>query len=189
MGYAETLFKNLSFRVSAGERLVVQGPNGSGKTTLLRILAGLLKPQSGTLSWSGDIRVGYLDQEQENLPLDKTAVELFVQDSENTLSRTEVIRALHKFGIFTSHDLITPLRFLSTGLRRKAQLCHIVTVKKPTVLLLDEPTNHIDFASLEVIEASLTTFPGPIIAVTHDRTFVENVATDVVSIDPPETSI
>ena len=77
MGYTqphtESLFKDLSFPVSPGERLVIQGSNGSGKTTLLKIIAGLLEPQSGTLCWSGDVHVGYLDQEQENLNLDETA--------------------------------------------------------------------------------------------------------------------
>jgi ATPase subunit of ABC transporter with duplicated ATPase domains len=176
MGYAAPLFQDLSFNLSPGEQLILQGPNGSGKTTLLKILAGLVPPQSGEVVWSGSTRIGYLDQEQENLPLDKTAFELLWDDELNTLSQKEVMFVLHKFGIFTSHDLETPLKLLSTGLRRKAQLCHIVMIKKPTILLLDEPTNHIDFPSLEVIENSLQTFPGLIISATHDRTFVDKMS-------------
>lgn len=179
--YEKLVFSNLSFTLIKGERLVIQGPNGCGKTTLNQILLGLTEPDHGTVSISGNAVVGYLDQEQENLPLDKSPLKLLEEDNSIDASKQTAIRNLRHFGIYKWHDLKSPLKELSVGCRRKAQLCQII-MRKCSILVLDEPTNHIDFPSLEVIEEALLTFPGIIIATTHDRYFTEKVATRVIDL-------
>ncbi|CAI4058919.1 hypothetical protein SUVZ_04G0030 [Saccharomyces uvarum] len=177
--YEKQIFTNVSFTLTKGEKLVIQGPNGSGKTTLNRIIMGLIEPDHGTVSISGNAVVGYLDQEQENLPMEKSPIELLEEDNKINASRQTEIRNLRDFGIYKWHDLKSPLKNLSVGCRRKSQLCQII-MRKCSILVLDEPTNHIDFPSLEVIEDALLTFPGIIIATTHDRYFTEKIATRVI---------
>ncbi|QLQ81759.1 hypothetical protein HG537_0G00120 [Torulaspora globosa] len=179
--YEKPVFSNLSFTLIKGERLVIQGPNGCGKTTLNQILVGLTGPDRGTVSISGNAVVGYLDQEQETLPLEKSPLQLLQEDKFINASKQRAIRNLRDFGIYTWHDLKSPLKALSVGCRRKTQLCQLI-MRKCSILVLDEPTNHIDFPSLEAIEDALLTFPGIIIATTHDRYFTEKVATRVLDL-------
>ncbi|SCU85451.1 LAMI_0C11320g1_1 [Lachancea mirantina] len=179
--YEKQVFTNISFTLTKGDRLIVKGPNGSGKTTLNRILMGLTEPDQGSVSISGNAVVGYLDQEQENLPLDKSPVELLEEDPNIKASTQTAIRNLRDFGIYKWHDLKSPLKALSVGCRRKAQLCQII-MRKCSILILDEPTNHIDFPSLEVIEEALLQFPGIVIATTHDRYFTDKVGTRVIDL-------
>ena len=175
------LFRDLSFTLVSGDRLIVQGPNGSGKTTLFRIIMDMITPDEGTKQVSSSAKIGYLDQEQEGLPLDKSAVELLMEDPSINASKQQAINNLCNYGVYTWHDLNSPMSNLSVGCRRKVQLCQIV-MRRCSILLLDEPTNHIDFPSLEVIEEALLNFPGIIIAATHDRYFTEKVGTEVLNL-------
>lgn len=179
--YNEPLFSNVSFNLIKGERLIIQGPNGAGKSTILKIIMDQIKPDEGSVSYSRSAVIGYLDQEQESLPLDKSAIDLLKEDPLINATQKEAIKYLCNFGIYTWHDLNTPLKELSVGCRRKAQLCQII-MKKCSILLLDEPTNHIDLPSLEIIEDALLNFPGIIIAATHDRYFSEKVGTKILDI-------
>ena len=179
--YTKLLFHDLSFTLRKGDRLIIQGPNGSGKTTLLRIIMNLIQADEGNINITTS-NIGYLDQEQEGMPLDISAVDLLKEDPLIHASTEKAIKNLCHFGILAYHDFKSPLKFLSVGCRRKAQLCQIVMRKCP-VLLLDEPTNHIDFPSLEAIEETLLSFPGIIIAATHDRYFTEKVATQVLNLE------
>ncbi|KAG2379191.1 hypothetical protein C9374_007330 [Naegleria lovaniensis] len=175
------LFRDLSFTLVSGDRLIVQGPNGSGKTTLFKIIMDMITPDEGTMQISNSTRIGYLDQEQEGLPLDKTAVELLMEDPLINAQKQQAITNLCNYGVYSWQDLNSPMSTLSIGCRRKVQLCQIVMRKCP-ILLLDEPTNHIDFPSLEVIEEALMNFPGIIIAATHDRYFTEKVGTEILNL-------
>ena len=179
--FTNPLFRDLSFSLRKGDRLVIQGPNGSGKTTLLKILMNLIQADEGNINISSS-NIGYLDQEQEGMPQDKSSVDLLKDDPLINSSQETAFRNLSHFGIYTYHDFKSPLKFLSIGCRRKAQLCQIVMRKCP-ILLLDEPTNHIDFPSLESIEETLLSFPGIIIAATHDRYFTEKIATQVLNLE------
>lgn len=163
------------------EYLIQSGANGCGKSTLLRIIANLLPADEGLVDASTS-NVGYLDQEQEGLPLEECAIQLLLNDERIRATQESAIRCLTHFGISSHHDLRSPLRRLSVGCRRKVQLAQIVMRKCP-ILLLDEPTNHIDFLSLEAIEDTLLTFPGIIIAATHDRYFTEKMATQVINLE------
>ncbi|KAL0483278.1 hypothetical protein AKO1_014608 [Acrasis kona] len=175
----QPLFQDISFTLVSGDVLVVQGPNGSGKSTLMNILMDQIKADQGEVSINGV--VGYLDQEQENLPLEKSAVQLLMEDPLINATKSHAIYRLSHFGIYTWHDLKSPLKELSVGCRRKAQLCQMI-MRKSTILLLDEPTNHIDFPSLEVIEEALLDFPGIIIAATHDRYFTEKFGERILNL-------
>jgi ATPase subunit of ABC transporter with duplicated ATPase domains len=172
--YKDPLFHNISFTLGKGDRLIIQGPNGAGKSTIMQIIMNLTQADEGSVTISNNAVIGYLDQEQENIPLDKSAVTLLKEDPLINASDQEAIKNLRHFGIYTWHDLKSPLKTLSIGCRRKAQLCQII-MRKSSILLLDEPTNHIDFPSLEAIEEALLSFPGIIIAATHDRYFTEKV--------------
>lgn len=177
-----TLFENLSFSVFPGERLIIQGKNGSGKTTLLRVLAGELYPNRGRVEFSYKGKIGYLDQEQESIDLMLTPVELLDSNPEIQLPTSTLFMRLKEFGIYRKEDLFTPLKLLSIGARRKAQLANII-FGGCDILLLDEPTNHLDLPSLEQIEEELLRFPGPVIAVSHDRFFSEKFATKKINLD------
>jgi ATPase subunit of ABC transporter with duplicated ATPase domains len=147
----------------------------------MKIIMNLTQADEGSVNISNKAIIGYLDQEQESMPLDKSAVELLKEDSSINASEKEAIKNLSNFGVYTWHDLKNPLKTLSIGCRRKAQLCQII-MRKSSILLLDEPTNHIDFTSLEAIEGALLNFPGIIIAATHDRYFTEKVGTRVLNL-------
>jgi ATPase subunit of ABC transporter with duplicated ATPase domains len=170
--FKRPLFSGVSFTLTKGDRLIIQGPNGSGKSTLMKIIVQLIQPDEGSVAISGNAIVGYLDQEQESLPLDKSTISLLKDDPLIGATDKKAIRNLRNFGIYTWHDLKGPLKTLSIGCRRKAQFCQLI-MRKTSILLLDESTNHIDFLSLEFIEDSLLTFSGIIIAATHDRYFTE----------------
>lgn len=117
--------------------------------------------------------------------MEKSPIELIQDDPLIDTGKANLksfaIHNLQSFGIYTWHDLSSPLKSLSVGCRRKAQLCQII-MRKSSILILDEPTNHIDFPSLESIEDSLLNFPGIIIAATHDRYFTEKLATKTINI-------
>ncbi|ANZ77638.1 BA75_05248T0 [Komagataella pastoris] len=179
--FERTLFSNVSFTLTKGDRLIIQGPNGSGKSTLMKIIMSLIEPDEGSVTISGNAKVGYLDQEQESLPLDKSPISLLKKDPSINATDANAITILCNYGIYTWHDLKNPLKTLSIGCRRKAQLCQL-NMRGSSILLLDEPTNHIDFPSLEFIEEALLTFPGIIIAATHDRYFTEKVGTRILDL-------
>ncbi|KXN68577.1 P-loop containing nucleoside triphosphate hydrolase protein [Conidiobolus coronatus NRRL 28638] len=179
--YSKLLFSHLSFTLVSGDRLIIQGPNGTGKSTLLKIIMDSTLADDGDVHVESSAVVGYLDQEQESLPLDKTAIEFLMEDPKIRCTKKKAIASLVNLGIYSWHDLTNPMKDLSIGCRRKVQLCQII-MRRSTIILLDEPSNHIDFPSLEVIEEALTSFPGIIIAATHDRRFTEKVGTKTLNI-------
>ncbi len=174
------LFSDVSFSLSEDSRLCITGPNGSGKTTLLKILAGLFEPETGHVSFSHNAKIGFLDQQQESIDLEQTPSEL-VREMADDFDESAAFRLLKKFGVSHGHDLDSTLDKLSVGTRRKVQLAGIVA-SGANVLLLDEPTNHLDIISLEQIEDQLRVFPGIVIAVSHDRYFIDKLKARVLEI-------
>jgi macrolide transport system ATP-binding/permease protein len=171
------LFDNLTTIVPKGERVVLVAPNGTGKSTLLRMVMGLQQPDKGKIVISPSAKIGYLDQDGETLDGERTVLEVFREYMQG--SDSELMTELHRSGLFADAALTKKkVKDLSVGQRRKLGLACIIA-SKANLLLLDEPTNHLDLLSLEALEEALIGFEGTILAVSHDRRFVEKVATEV----------
>lgn len=170
------LFANLCKTVCKGDRVILTGPNGCGKTTLLRCIMNLLPIDAGTIRMASTAKMAYLDQNIDMLPMSQTPLEYFEQRFQ--LSEEEMRRELHQAALEGSDLLKRPFATLSVGQRKRLMLLSLI-LEKPNVLLLDEPTNHLDFLTLEAFEKALLNFEGAILAVSHDITFIEKIATEV----------
>lgn len=169
------LLEGINQQVQVGQRVILSGPNGAGKTTLLRTIAGKLRPLSGTVRLGSSVKLGYLSQEQELLNLNATPLET-IQNAA-TINETEARSFLHFF-LFTGDDPLRPNLHLSFGERARLSLATLVA-QGCNFLLLDEPINHLDIPSRAMFEQALTHFEGTVLAVVHDRYFIERFATEV----------
>lgn len=177
VGYAgmKPLLTGINLRITAGQRIVLTGPNGAGKTTLLRTVAGAVPPVAGSVRLGGSVRIGYMTQEQESLDPSASALTIIRQSAEMT--ETEARSFLHYF-LFEEDDPLRPVESLSFGERSRLALARLVA-EGCTFLLLDEPINHLDIPSRTRFEAALSNYPGTILAVVHDRYFIDRFATDI----------
>jgi ATP-binding cassette subfamily F protein 3 len=171
----ERLLEEINLEVPFGARIAITGPNGVGKTTLLRTIANELEPFEGKLWVSSSARVGYMTQEQAFSDLEQTALDAIREVA--TLSETEARSFLHYF-LFADDDPLLPIRALSFGERARLQLALLVS-KGCDLLLLDEPINHLDIPSRASFERALASLTGTVLAVVHDRYFIERFATEM----------
>ena len=178
-----TLFDNLKLHVRAGDRIALIGDNGTGKSTLLKCLVGEEKPDGGSIRWGAGVDIGYYDQHQAGLHEDKSVLDE-VWDRFPRLEQYEVRGALGMF-LFTGDEVFAPVSTLSGGEKGRVALTELM-LRKDNVLLLDEPTNHLDMDSREVLENALNEFPGTILAVSHDRYFINRFAEKVCALDGQE---
>jgi macrolide transport system ATP-binding/permease protein len=155
-------------RVEAGQRLLVTGPNGAGKTTLLRVLAGELRPDSGTVRHAERMRVGYLPQELPAVPTGRSLLAAYAEGRRG--SWEEHTDRLLGLGLFREEDLEVPVWSLSVGQRRRLELARLLSTPVD-LLVLDEPTNHVALSLVEDLEAALSGYDGAVVAVSHDRRF------------------
>jgi ATPase subunit of ABC transporter with duplicated ATPase domains len=176
VGYGENvLLKGLNLNLRLGERLALIGPNGSGKTTLLRTIAGLLQPLKGNYRIGANVRIGYMTQEQEELDPALDAFSLIRRT--HPLSETETRTFLHQF-LFSGEEVFQPIQQLSYGQSARLSLARLVAMGC-NLLLLDEPINHLDIPSRSRFEQALTTFQGTVLAVVHDRYFIDGFASRI----------
>jgi len=175
VGYDRPILTDLSLNIRAGQRIALTGPNGSGKTTLIRTIAGKLAPLSGSLKLGVTVRMGYMTQEQEMLYPAFNALQTV--QSVAPFNETEARNFLHYF-LFKGDDALRPTSALSFGERARLQL-GLLVAQGCTFLLLDEPINHLDIPSRARFEEALANFKGTILAVVHDRYFIERFATDI----------
>ncbi|GGT83721.1 ribosomal protection-like ABC-F family protein [Streptomyces lateritius] len=153
-------------RITAGDRLLVSGPNGAGKTTLLRVLAGELRPDSGTVTHRA--RVGYLPQELPAVPSARPLLTAYAAGRPGLPE--EYADELLGLGLFREEDLAVAVSALSVGQQRRLELARLVT-RPADLLVLDEPTNHVALSLVEDLEAALAAFEGAVVAVSHDHRF------------------
>ncbi|MEG0049712.1 MAG: ABC-F family ATP-binding cassette domain-containing protein [Clostridia bacterium] len=173
----QTLFENLSFKMRTGDRVALIGPNGVGKSTLFKILMNKLTPDRGSAKYGTNVDVGYYDQHQQELnPMNTVLDEVW--NSFPTMEQTHIRGALGLF-LFSGDDVFEQIGKLSGGERGRVALTKLM-LKKDNLLLLDEPTNHLDMDSREVLEDALEDFPGTILAISHDRYFINRFADHIL---------
>lgn len=173
----QPVFANVNFKLRTGDRVAVIGPNGVGKSTLFKILMNQLTPDKGSVKYGTNIDVGYYDQHQQNLnPLNTVLDEVW--NSFPAMEQSKVRGALGLF-LFSGDDVFDTIQSLSGGERGRVALTKLM-LKKDNLLLLDEPTNHLDMDSREVLEDALQDFPGTILAISHDRYFINRFASRVM---------
>jgi ATP-binding cassette subfamily F protein uup len=179
-----TLFRDLSFTLSPGVRLGLVGLNGTGKTTLLRILAGELGVDSGTVERASALRTVYFDQAREQLDPEQTLRQGLGAHGDTVIFQD---RPIHVAGwakrfLFDSGQLDRPMSSLSGGEQARVLIARLM-LQPADLLLLDEPTNDLDIPTLEVLEDSLTDFPGALVLVTHDRYLLDRVSNVMLGLD------
>ena len=173
----KTVFRNLSFKLRTGDRVALIGPNGVGKSTLFRILTHQLNPDHGSVRFGVNIDIGYYDQHQQNLNPQNTILDE-VWNAFPKLEQTRIRSALGLF-LFTGDEVFEKIEKLSGGERGRVALTKLM-LQQDNLLLLDEPTNHLDMDSREVLEDALRDFPGTILAISHDRYFINRFAEKVM---------
>ena len=167
------IFTNADLFVKKGEKVFLLGPNGCGKTTLLKILLGKYTPSQGNYKIGANIHIGYYDQIQESLSMDKTVIDE-VWDEYPNMTQTQIRNALAVF-LFRGEDVFKEIRMLSGGERARVELVKLM-LKSVNLLIMDEPTNHLDIESREALEKSLDGYDGTMIMVSHDRYFINKLA-------------
>ena len=175
------LFRDVEVRLRRGERAFLLGPNGCGKTTLLKILQGLLPPVTGEVRLGAKVRIGYYDQTQSGLDPRKTAFDE-IADAYPHLTQTEIRNAMAAF-LFRGDDVFKTIGLLSGGEKARLLLLKLM-LARDNLLLLDEPTNHLDIASCEALEAALAGYDGTLLVVSHDRYFINRMASKVWRLTP-----
>lgn len=179
--FATPLFRDVRLDLRRGERLFLLGPNGCGKTTLLKIFSDRLSADSGFVRWGAKVTVGYYDQVQQGLDSKKTALQE-LWDAYPQKTETELRSAMASF-LFFGDEVFKPIGVMSGGERARLLLLKLM-LAGDNLLFLDEPTNHLDIASREALEEALEGYDGTILAVSHDRYFINRLASRVVCLLP-----
>lgn len=180
VGYSgKPVSKNVDLRVFREDRIALVGPNGIGKSTLLKTVVKDIPPLNGSIHYGTNVQFGYYDQEQAKLTGNRTVLhELW--DEWPLLNEKEVRNVLGRF-LFSGDDVSKTISSLSGGEKARVALAKLMMLKA-NMLLLDEPTNHLDLDSKEVLENALINYPGTILFVSHDRYFINRIATKVIEL-------
>ena len=181
IGYEKSypLVDNLNIRITRGESVALVGPNGIGKSTLLKSIVNRLPLLNGNTMFGSNVSVGYYDQEQATLTSSKTVINELWDDYPSTPEKE--IRTLLGSFLFSGDDVLKPVNTLSGGQKARLALAKLM-MKKANFLILDEPTNHLDLDSKQVLENALVDYPGTILFVSHDRYFINRIATKVLEL-------
>ena len=176
----QTLFTDLDFEIKRGERVALIGNNGTGKTTILKILNQVIPADAGEVHLGSRVQIGYYDQEHHVLHMEKTVFEE-LSDAYPTLTNTKIRNVLAAF-LFTGDDVFKRIKDLSGGERGRVSLAKLM-LSEANFLILDEPTNHLDIVSKEVLEDALNHYTGTVLFVSHDRYFINTVATRILDLE------
>lgn len=167
------LFTNISFEIKRGEHVAIIGNNGTGKSTILKIINKIVQADEGSVKIGENVHIGYFDQEQQSLNLEKTIFDE-IQDKYPYLNNTSVRNVLASF-LFTSDDVFKQIKDLSGGERGRVALAKLM-LSEANFLIMDEPTNHLDIASKEILENAINQYSGTVLYVSHDRYFINKTA-------------
>ncbi|AGA56770.1 ABC transporter ATP-binding protein ydiF [Thermobacillus xylanilyticus] len=180
-GSGRPLFRNVSFQLKRGETVAIAGPNGIGKSTLLKTLLGRIKPETGTVRFGANVKIGYYDQEQSQLHPDNTVLD----EVWNAFPHLEEVRIRTVLGnfLFSGDDVLKKISSLSGGEKARVALAKLM-LERANVLILDEPTNHLDLYSKEVLETALVDFEGTLLFISHDRYFLNKMAERIIELTP-----
>lgn len=176
---AEPLFKDLDFEIKKGERVAIIGANGTGKTTILKIINGIVPPDWGMVKTGTNVHIGYYDQEQQVLEMDKTIFQA-ISDRWPAMTHTRIRNVLASF-LFTGEDVFKEIGSLSGGERARVSLAMLM-LSGANFLILDEPTNHLDIISREILEQAISAYNGTLLYVSHDRYFINQTATRILEL-------
>jgi ATPase subunit of ABC transporter with duplicated ATPase domains len=187
--YDRTLFKKFDIMVEAGERIAIIGANGAGKTTLLRAMGGMalcgLDGDTGNVKWAEHANVGYMPQDPtEDFATDKTLTEWIDQWTKEG-DDDQAVRSILGRLLFGGDDVKKPVKVLSGGEKGRMMYGKLM-LGRHNVLLMDEPTNHMDMESIESLNVALEKYAGTLIFVSHDREFVQSLATRVLEVKENE---
>jgi ATP-binding cassette subfamily F protein uup len=178
-----TIIDGFSYGLLRDDRIGIVGSNGAGKSTLLRMFAGELLPDCGTVDQGTTVKIGHFSQEGKELDLSMRVYDFIheiareVRTAEGTFSAKQMMERF----LFPSDLQSVPIGRLSGGERRRLYLLSVL-MEAPNILLLDEPTNDLDVTTLAILEEYLETFPGAVIAVSHDRYFLDKVAEEIFEV-------
>jgi ATP-binding cassette subfamily F protein uup len=177
------LFHNISFMLSPGIKLGVVGDNGSGKTTFLKVLLGEIQPDSGTVTKANKLRFAFFDQARKQLDLEMTLKDALCKDGDSVVfnGKSMHVAGLAERFLFSRDHLALRLKALSGGERARVLLAKLM-LEETDILFFDEPTNDLDIATLEVLEESFSDYPGAVVLITHDRYFLDRVASTVLGV-------
>lgn len=179
------LIKSLTMNVRRGEHVAIIGANGIGKTSILKLIQGIIPHEGGNISWGGNVKISYFEQEHAILDPHKTVLEE-IMDRYPRLSEQQA-RSVLGAVLLTGENVFKPISVLSGG--ERAKLCFaIMALNRGNVLVLDEPTNHLDLNTKEVLEDALAEFGGTIILVSHDRYLLNKVASRIIEIKHNEVN-
>ncbi|MDI6617946.1 MAG: ABC-F family ATP-binding cassette domain-containing protein [Clostridiales bacterium] len=178
--YNKKLFSGLNFEIKRGERVALIGPNGVGKTTLFKIILGIAKQDEGEIILGHNVNIGYYDQEQANLDESKKIIDE-VWDAYPDLTQTRLRTILGAF-LFFGEDVFKDIKLLSGGEKSRVALIKLM-LSESNFLLLDEPTNNLDIISKEALEKAILNYDGTIFTISHDRYFLNKVATRIIYLD------
>ena len=180
------VLNNISFGVEAEERIAIIGPNGVGKTTLMRLLAGELKPNTGSITWVENALPGYMPQDPQAEFAEKTDLFTWMSTWTGKADDEQIVRATLGRLLFSGDETRKSVKVLSGGEKGRMIYGKLILMK-PNVLLLDEPTNHMDMETIESLQIGLEKYPGTLIFVSHDREFVGSLATRIIELKPGGT--
>ena len=178
-----TVIEGFSYNLLRNDRIGIVGSNGAGKSTLLRLIAGELAPDSGSVEAGATVKTGHFSQEGRELDLNQRVYDFIhsiageVKTDEGTFSASQMMERF----LFSGDLQSVPIGRLSGGERRRLYLLSVL-MAAPNVLLLDEPTNDLDVTTLSILEDYLQSFPGPVLAVSHDRFFLDKLAESVFEV-------
>ncbi|MCK4499107.1 ABC-F family ATP-binding cassette domain-containing protein [Candidatus Babeliales bacterium] len=178
----KTIFKNISFQLQRGEKAAIVAANGKGKTTLLSCIMGSLTPEHGTVKIGHNVKAAIFEQDQDKV-LDgkKTVLEEAIEACKTSEQRSKVRTLLGSF-LFPGDDVGKKMSVLSGGEKNRVAMVKVL-LQNANLLLLDEPTNHLDLQSKEILLKALKTYPGTILFVSHDRDFLDGLATRIFELN------